>query len=306
MKGRTRPLKALKWVGIIAGSLIAIALIAAVLTGYVWLRGSLPVLDGERDLPGLSAQVTVERDAKGVPTIQGANRSDVARATGFLHGQDRFFQMDLSRRSAAGELAELIGPAMLAHDRRVRVHRFRALAQQSLERLEPQERTIFEAYTEGVRAGVAALKQPPFEYRFLRTSPQSWEPEDSVLVVFAMYQLLQDESGVYESTLGLLHDQLPTELVEFLVPAGTNWDAPLLGEAFETPAVPPAEIFDLRSESPAANHRPSGGPIPQSLAMRSGSNNWAVAGSHTADGFCLTQSLSSNALSSAGTIDAEH
>ena len=219
MKGRIRPLKALKWVGIIAGSLIAIALIAAVLTGYVWLRGSLPVLDGERDLPGLSAQVTIERDAKGVPTIQGANRSDVARATGFLHGQDRFFQMDLSRRSAAGELAELIGPAMLAHDRRVRVHRFRALAQQSLERLEPQERTIFEAYTEGVRAGVAALKQPPFEYRFLRTSPQSWEPEDSVLVVFAMYQLLQDESGVYESTLGLLHDQLPAKLVEFIVPA---------------------------------------------------------------------------------------
>ena len=149
MKGRIRPLKTLKWVGIIAGSLIAIVLIAAVLTGYIWLRGSLPVLDGERDLRGLSAQVTVERDAKGVPTIQGANRSDVARATGFLHGQDRFFQMDLSRRSAAGELAELIGPAMLAHDRRVRVHRFRALAQQSLERLEPQERTIFEAYTEG-------------------------------------------------------------------------------------------------------------------------------------------------------------
>ena len=107
MKGRIRPLKALKWVGIIAGSLIAIALIAAVLTGYVWLRGSLPVLDGERDLPGLSAQVTIERDAKGVPTIQGANRSDVARATGFLHGQDRFFQMDLMRRRAAGELAHL-------------------------------------------------------------------------------------------------------------------------------------------------------------------------------------------------------
>ena len=290
MKQSNRLRRVLKWIGFITGGLFAVVLLVGVIV-YFWfdarMQGSLPLLDGESDLPGLSAPVTVERDGKGVPTIRGANRMDVARATGFLHAQDRFFQMDLLRRSAAGELAELFGAAALPLDREIRVHRFRALARRNLERFEPQDRALFEAYTEGVRAGLAGLQHPPFEYLALRTEPSPWEVEDSMLVVFAMYKVLQDESGSYDSTLGLLHDQLPAPLVEFLVPAGTEWDAPLLGEPFETPPVPSAELFDLRREGQAATHRPLEGALPESLAIRAGSNNWAVAGSHTADGNAL-------------------
>ena len=97
--------------GVLALILLLVALAAA--AGLVWgrsqLRGSLPQIDGERQMPGLAAPVRVTRDALGIPTIYATNRTDAARATGFLHAQDRFFQMDLSRRRAAGELAALVG-----------------------------------------------------------------------------------------------------------------------------------------------------------------------------------------------------
>src|SRR5690242_21960772 len=75
------------------------------------MRASLPQLDGEVSMPGATAAITIQRDALGVPTIASASRADVARGLGFLHAQDRFFQMDLARRRAAGELAELFGSA---------------------------------------------------------------------------------------------------------------------------------------------------------------------------------------------------
>ena len=97
--------------------IVVIVLSAAVLAGWLTLRGSLPQLDGTHAAP-LTATVTIARDALGVPTVQGRTRDDVAYANGFIHAQDRFFQMDLLRRVAAGEMAALIGPAALALDRR--------------------------------------------------------------------------------------------------------------------------------------------------------------------------------------------
>ena len=118
--------------------LLALAVLAALLAlvllaGGAWVydqtRASLPRLDGDLRLAGLAAPVEVERDELGVPTIRAANRLDAARALGFLHAQDRFFQMDLLRRQAAGELSEIFGPVAVKLDRRHRVHRFRALAE---------------------------------------------------------------------------------------------------------------------------------------------------------------------------------
>lgn len=92
------------------------------------VRASLPRLDGEARLPGSGAPVTVERDALGVPSVRGASRADVARALGWLHAQDRFFQMDVLRRAGAGELAALFGQRALPRDRAARMHGFRVLA----------------------------------------------------------------------------------------------------------------------------------------------------------------------------------
>jgi len=279
----------IKRLAIAAGSVVVFLLVAGAI-GAIWLvnrlDASLPVLEGEVELSGLSAPVTIERDELGVPTIRGASRTDVARATGFLHGQDRFFQMDLLRRGAAGELSELLGPGLVDTDRRYRVHRFREVARRNLSFAETDNRALLQAYAEGVNAGLAALREVPPEYLLLRTDPRPWLPEDTNLVVLAMYIDLQGGFGRRESDLGLMYDLLPRGLFEFLTAAGTEWDAPIVGPAFATPPIPPPEEIDLRREAPVETAA-AGIPGKVSSDHLPGSNNWAVAGSRTTDGGAL-------------------
>jgi penicillin G amidase len=266
--------------------------------GALWVRSqiqsSMPQLDGEVELAGLSAPVTVERDALGVPTIQAGNRNDAARALGFLHAQDRFFQMDLLRRSAAGELSALFGTIGLSADRQNRVHRFRNVAGRVLARATPEERAIVTAYAEGINAGLAALGAKPWEYLFLRTEPTPWLPEDTILVVQAMFLDLQGGDWGYESDIGLIQDLLPRPLAELLTPIGTEWDAPIVGAPMSTPPIPGPEVFDLRKEPPVQLPQAARTQYPLFPAAEAsterlilGSNNWAVAGAHTADGRAL-------------------
>ena len=282
-------LRRIAWtLGILLGILV---LSGAV--GFVWLRGrlvaSLPQLDGRQQVAGLSDTVRIERDSLGVPTIHGSNRLDVARGLGFLHAQDRFFQIDLMRRQAAGELAEILGPALVNVDRANRLHRFRAVARRVVAAASGEARALVEAYAEGINAGLAALGEKPFEYLALRVDPVAFRSEDAVLVILAMFLLLQDSNGSRESTLGLMHDLMPEPLFEFLAPRGTEWDAPVVGEPLAVPPIPGPEVFDLRQMQTAAHDRsvdllenPE-----EADAVAPGSNNWAVAGSHTADGGAL-------------------
>lgn len=283
--------------------LTVVLLVVLVAAAVVWtryqLRASMPVLDGTHQLTGLSAQVTVTRDSLGIPTIHARTRADVARATGFLHAQDRFFQMDLTRRRAAGELSELVGRRALVVDQKMRWHRFRAEAETAMKEMAPANRAILEAYTDGVNSGLRALGATPFEYLLLRQTPQPWRAEDSLLVVLAMFITLQDDDGTYESVLATMHDVLPEPMFEFMVPRGTEWDAPVVGERFAVPPIPGPEVYDLRSRKlPTSNIQ-----LPKSASERDrlpfgnwklevgssdseavGSNNWVVSGRLTADG----------------------
>jgi penicillin amidase len=284
--------------------LVALALVlGAALAGGCWvraqLRASLPQLDGSLTLDGLESPAVVTRDALGIPTISAGSREDVARATGFLHAQDRFFQMDLSRRRAAGELAALVGAPALEADREIRVHRFRAVAERALRSMDRDWRSLVDAYTAGVNSGLAALAGPPFEYLMLGQDPQPWKTEDSLLVVLSMFITLQDPDGSYESTLATLHDVLPEPMALFLVPAGTEWDSPIAGPPFEVPPIPGPDVYNLRARRQGTE------PIalpPRQEVVRSdhgawasdgnsevalGSNNWAVAGRLTDDGRAL-------------------
>jgi penicillin G amidase len=270
--------------------LVLLGTVAAVVAGLaLWGRAqlvaSLPQLEGSRVVRGLSAAVRVERDALGVPRIVGQNRLDVARATGFAHAQDRFFQMDLLRRRAAGELAELFGPAALDIDKKTRVHRFRHVARREAASAQPEDKAIIEAYSAGVNEGLAALGASPFEYLLLRVVPRPWKPEDTILVALAMFLDLQGEDAEAESSLGVLHDTLPPELSAFLAPPGTEWDVPLVGEAFQPPPVPSSAVFDLRKSSPIA--LPKAASLGRGDEPLLGSNNWAVAGAHTVHGGAL-------------------
>ncbi|MCG6927475.1 MAG: penicillin acylase family protein [Acidobacteria bacterium] len=272
---------------------LAVVLVLLVLVGvgasawvYHEVRRSLPLLEGEVDVEGLAAPVTVERDKGGVPTVRGEHRLDVARALGFLHAQDRFFQMDLLRRRAAGELAELFGAALVEVDRASRLHLFRARARRMVEISGAGSRGMLEAYAEGVNTGLAGLGQKPFEYMVLGLDPVPWRPEDSALVVLAMFLNLNDETGSRESARGLLRELLPQELAEFLDPPGTEWDAPVVGEIYGAPAIPGPEVFDLRSQGRgrAADAREPG---PRQGAFLTGSNSWAVSPDRTAHGHAI-------------------
>ncbi len=284
-----------RWPRVLGGTLAVVGLAAGGSGAYfhMRLRASLPQLDGERKLPGLVAPVRIERDPRGVPLVRGGSRLDVARATGFLHAQERFFQMDLTRRRAAGELAELFGKVALSADREVRVFRLRSVARRAVEALPPDERALLRAYTEGVGAGLAALEAPPPEYLLLRSVPVPWKEADALLCALAMFLTLQGELPGQESGLGLMHDLLPKALFEFLAPRGTEWDAPLEGEPFVQPAVPGPDVVDLRKAAPRAAARATDpaaiawGEEEADAEIAYGSNNWAVAGTHTAHGGAL-------------------
>jgi len=277
---------------------LALLLVAGAAAG-LWIRGqlraSLAQLDGTARLPDLASPVTVTRDNLGVPTITGASRTDVARATGFLHAQDRFFQMDLARRRAAGELSALVGGVALGADRQVRLHRFRAIARQVVASADEEWRALIGAYTEGVNSGLDGLDGPPFEYLLLRQDPQPWTAEDSVLVVLSMFITLQLDGMDYESTLAAIHDALPPEMASFVAPRGTEWDAPLLGEAFAVPPIPGPDVYDLRTRRSSLGPDATSPRVPSIGALGPantgspaeavvGSNNWAVSGQLTADG----------------------
>jgi penicillin amidase len=262
----------------------------AAAAGLWWVaRRSLPQLDGAASLPGLSAVVTVDRDAAGVPTVHGATRRDVAKALGYLHAQDRFFQMDLLRRRSAGELAELFGEAAVPADREARIHGFRTLAGKALALMPPAHRELVDAYTAGVNAGLAALRAQPFEYVVLRVRPQPWRPEDSLLVAYSMVLDLQDSRGRYEQMLAAIQYAYGRTMLDFLAPEGTELDAALDGGTFPQPRVPGPDIIDLRkhkTDTVAGNRTLS------RLGMSDGetapgSNVFAIAGSRTANGSAL-------------------
>ena len=261
-------------------SLLALGGAGAGVWFYFQLRASLPQLDGISVVPGLAAPVTIERDALGVPTIRGDTRADAARALGFVHAQDRFFQMDLLRRHAAGELAELFGQAALEHDRTVRVYQFRALARTVFARLAPDERALLAAYAGGVNAGLHALRARPFEYIVLGLNPQPWRPEDSVLVIYAMTLDLQD-AGRYERSLAALRDAYGAEALKFFAPTATPDDAALDGSTAPLAPIPSPRAIDLRLSTA---RRLPGLPAPRGDLVSVGSNAFALSGAHTASG----------------------
>lgn len=269
----------------LAFSAVALALLAVVAWGWNRLSASLPALDGEQAVAGLSAPAAVARDAQGVVTITAANRLDVARALGFAHGQDRFFQMDLIRRRAAGELAEIIGAVALDADRGARLHGFRRLARIVIERSPAAHRALLEAYAAGVNAGLSSLAAPPFEYLVLRSEPAPWLPEDTFLVLYAMTLDLQDETGSYEQSVAAVRDTLGEAAVDFFAPRERDGDAALDGSTAPPPPVPGPRAIDLRSGTArrTADAALAGGEDPVAL----GSNSFGLAGGRTTSGAAL-------------------
>jgi len=279
------------------GAVAALLVLIVLAVPYGMLRASLPRLDGAIRASGLKAPVRITRDALGVPTIEAANRADLAYGTGFVHGQDRYFQMDLSRRLAAGELAELFGSVALDEDRRTRLFRLRSVAREVLTQASEPQRALLESYARGVNAGLASLRSRPWEYWVLGAPPVAWQPEDTVLVTYAMWWDLQSGDFAYERLRQEVNARLGGPecgaakcALAFFYPQRTEWDAPVGLDTAAVPAdIPGPEALNVRDAhpAPAAAAGRLTTAVPAESEMLAGSNNWAVTGRLTTTGAAL-------------------
>ncbi len=267
------------WLKRVLGLLVVLAVLVTVLI-WTLLRASLPALQGEQPLPGLQAPASVSRDALGVVTIEAASQADAMRALGLVHAQERYFEMDLMRRTAAGELAELFGPAALEMDQRMRMHRLRARTRAHLAEATGSQPQVLQAYVQGVNDGLAGLRVRPWPYLLLRQLPARWEATDSVLTGLAMYADLQDPRNHNELAMRRIRDVVPPALHALLTHDGSEWDAPLFGAARGNAVLPGPDALDLRGDArPAPTDAGA-----NAEADVHGSNNFAVAGALTVDG----------------------
>ena len=141
---------------------------------------SNPIVSGSLNLRGLSGPVTITRDAWGVPHIRAkASDADALYALGFVHAQDRLWQMEFQRRVAQGRLSEVLGEAALPQDKFLRTWGFYRAAQSALPALSTRSRTLISAYTAGVNAAIAQDRLP-LEFRLLRFRPERWTDVDSI------------------------------------------------------------------------------------------------------------------------------
>lgn len=275
----------MKWFKRISLSLLVVIVLTA-LFGYWQMRRSLPVLDGEQ-IAAVRSEVLIERDALGSAIITAKSRADAYFAQGFVHAQERFFEMDLTRRAAAGELSELFGAVALPTDRARRVHRMRARLSHYLQSLSGEPKVLLQSYCAGVNQGLAALASRPWSYSLLGATPRPWQEVDTLLVNAAMHFNLQDASNTAELNADTARSVLTPEAFSYLFNrVSQQWDAPLLesqaGE-FLDPPVPTEAQLNLRVLPESAFQAVS---AKGSEAVR-GSNNWAVSGAISESGSAI-------------------
>ena len=276
----------------------------------LWMQhaayASLPRIDGTLRVEGLAASVNVLRDGHGVPSIRAASLEDMVLAQGYITAQDRLFQMDTLRRHAAGELAEILGPPLVEHDRAQRILQIGAAADRALRSLPPDQLHWLELYARGVNASIKAQGfHLPIEFRILGYVPRPWTPRDSVLVGLVMFQDLTnsfpeklDREALTARLDPALSLELRAQLLDDLYPVGSWRDHPptdphpdLTNPVDEIPDIPLDDSqVKLRSPlSPSVStsdltslNRTLG--TDRCRGCRAGSNNWAIAGTHTASG----------------------
>lgn len=262
-------------------SLVALLVTATITTLYALLYLSLPAYEGEQR-SGIANAARIERDALGYLSIHAANRNDAAFALGFSHAQERFFQMDLLRRSAAGELSALFGERAVSADKALRQHRFRQQAQSALAQLTVTENQLLSDYSRGVNHGLAALKVRPFEYLLLRQHPERWQNTDSILVIYTMYLDLQGKLGRDDYAMTVLKQSMPTDWYRFLQQESDIWQAALDHSKTDSITLPDSPYPQaLRQQLSSCTQ------CQVKDATDIGSNNFAVTGSLTAHGSAI-------------------
>ena len=226
-------------------------------------RRSLPKTDGTLRLSCLESPVEVVRDRFGIPHIYASSRHDLARAQGYVHAQDRLFQMESLRRFAFGRLSELAGSRTLELDRLARRLRLRWAAEQDAAVCDPEASALVEAYCEGVNAFLAHGPLP-VEFRIARTRPGPWTPVD-VHAPAQMFALALSGNWQNELARARIRARLGEERAARLEPS--------------YPAEHPVTVPPSLRESAAA----AGATLRREVGAGA-SNAWVVSGSRTASG----------------------
>ncbi|MFN2290245.1 MAG: penicillin acylase family protein [Anaerolineae bacterium] len=282
---------------VIATTLVTLLILLALaaLGLFYFLRRPLPKTSGILHLPGLKAEVEVIRDRWGVPHIYAASEEDLFFAMGYVHAQDRMWQMEFQRRLAAGRLSEVIGEATLEFDRIFRILGLYRAAEADLAALEPDSRRTLNAYSTGVNAYLAAHPgRWSVEFSLLGFAPEPWKPADSLswMKVMAWNMGCNWASELIRAHLAA---QLGPELAVDLEPAYPD-DNPTVVQGSGLPEgadTPPngwgsadlrqalEEVLDLFGPAP---NPPAAPASPGMTQARGNSNQWVVSGDRTASG----------------------
>ena len=261
--------KIIKWLVLV----VVIVGLAATAVIYGVLSLSLPALDGKGRSHNISQAVKISRDQLGQAVISADNRLDAAYGLGFAHGQDRFFQMDLLRRNAAGELSELFGKAAIGLDKKMRFHQLRKRSAAIVEQLSQADQALLKSYTAGVNEGLAQVGFTSFEYLLTGAQQKPWRSEDSLLVIYSMYLDLQTATFERDQALIQIADIYGAEMVRFLTQP-SQYQA-----ALDSSTLPPYTLGI--PEFPKQSLQTL---LSIDANQERGSNNWAVTGQLTATG----------------------
>ncbi|WP_082108649.1 penicillin acylase family protein [Microbacterium sp. Ag1] len=207
---------------LVVAAIVVVAVAAAFFVTWT-IQRSFPQTDGSIELDGLQAEVTVQRDDRGIPTITADSTDDLFYAQGFVHAQDRFFEMDFRRHVTSGRVAEMFGESQAGTDAFLRTLGWRKVAEAEVEAMDDTTRGYYEAYADGVNAYLASRSgaELSLEYAVIGLqnpdyAPEPWEPADSVAWLKAMAWDLR----------GNIEDETERSLLAAELSTATDGDAP--------------------------------------------------------------------------------
>lgn len=255
--------RCLVWIGLP----IAIGLILCVAA----LVNSLPRTSGKLQVENIEQKISIQRDRYSVPEISAQTDGDAYFALGFVHAQDRFWQMEMNRRIASGRLSEILGASALGSDAFMRRLGLVSNANKIWHSMAPTERKILQRYVDGVNAGIEKLQVFPIEVYLLHYRPERWTPVDSLVLMQAMAWAYSSNYAVELTRLALIQ-HYGESAAEHILPGVVENDAVELLTKLD-------RIQLGRDVGIVFGHDPFGD------SRRSiGSNAWAVSGKYTASG----------------------
>lgn len=296
--------RAARWATYVAAGLVVL-LVALGLTAVHVVREPFPQTTGELDLPGLEHPVQVVRDSAGIPQLYGDSLDDLMRAQGYVHAQERFFEMDVRRHATAGRLAEMFGEAGVESDEMVRTMGWRRVAEQELAIVSPQTRAALEAYADGVNAYLDAHTpaQIAVQYTILNAGgldyrPEPWTPVDSLAWLKAMAWNLRGNMTDEIDRVLALAGHTAHEVAELYPAYDYAAHRPIVDQGavvdgvFEQDATSPgtrkptrpAYTADMRAALAGLRDRVAEMPPLLGHGEGLGSNSWVVDGAHSATG----------------------